>query len=87
MLSGLANETLNLSFADSPAFTNASMRHIDMTRALLVGRVLLLVSNEVGADGFTRCVFDRLVGSNILRAKNLDCAIVGLACSYRLERR
>ena len=52
-----------------------------------MARASLLVSNEVGADGFTRCVFDRLVVGNILRAMNLDFAMLGLACFYRLERR
>ena len=59
----------------------------ELTRPLLVARASLLVSNEVGADGFTRCVFDGLVVGNILRAMNLDFAMVGLACFYRLERR
>ena len=46
-----------------------------------------LVADKVDADGFARCVFDRLVVSNIWRAKNLDFAIVGFACFYRVERR
>src|SRR4029079_201310 len=58
-----------------------------MTRPPLVGRASLLVSNEVGPDGFTRGVFDRLIVSNICRAKNLDFAMVGFACFYRVERR
>src|SRR4029079_3702210 len=58
-----------------------------MTRPLLVGRASLLVSNEVGADGFTRGVFDRLIVSNIWRAKHLDFAIVGVAYFYRVQQR
>src|SRR4029079_17038586 len=43
-----------------------------------------LVADKVDADGFARCVFDRC---NIWRPKNLDFAIVGFACFYRVERR
>jgi len=59
----------------------------ELTRPLSVARALLLVFNEVGADVFTRGVFDGPIGSNIFRGKNLDFAIVGFACFYRAERR
>src|SRR6187200_482982 len=65
----------------------AALRGCLPRRHSIVARASLLVSNEVSADGFTRGVFDRLVVSNILRAKNRDFAMEGVACFYRLERR